>query len=96
MSYNMDKSLYEKLIKNNKSDIEDCGSVARQPGIQFQCSITYTEEIQNTISISYNNGKSYHKSYEKVYSKGDTTTEDINSSLQLANAISSSKSIHEN
>ena len=95
MPYEADKSLYENLVKDGKSKFEDCASITREPGSVISCTIAYTEDIQNTVSISNNDGKSYHKSYGKVYSKGDTTTKEINESLQLANALSYSTSTHE-
>eukprot|EP00833_Pecoramyces_ruminatium_P015805 jgi/Orpsp1_1/1189837/evm.model.d7180000074851.1 len=75
MPYITDKSVYEKLIKDNESKFEDCGRVTRQPGTTLQCSIAYTEEIQDTItnaishsnSIHENDGSGYSESLEKVY-----------------------------
>ncbi|ORX64965.1 hypothetical protein BCR32DRAFT_284777 [Anaeromyces robustus] len=95
MPYEVDKSLYEELIKDGQSKFEDCASITREPDSVISCTVAYTDDIQNTISISNNDGKSYHKSYRKVYSKGDATTKEISESLQLANALSYSKSTHE-
>ncbi|KAL6628889.1 hypothetical protein LY90DRAFT_641706 [Neocallimastix californiae] len=50
-------------------------------------------EIQDNISISYSNGNSYHKSYGKVYSKGDANTDEINKTIELAKTLSNSKSM---
>jgi len=65
MPYEADKSLYENLVKDGKSKFKDCASITREPGSVISCTIAYTEDIQDTVSISNNNGKSYHKSYEK-------------------------------
>jgi len=96
MPYQLDRSLYEHLINNEKSNFTECASITCKPGTVITCSVACTDEIQNTVSISNNEGKSYYKSYGKIYSKGDATTTEINESLQLASAFSISNSTHEN
>jgi len=94
--YELDKKTYEAFLRDNKKngkEFQECGSFQLSEGSTYTCSIAYTTEIQDTISISNNKGNSYHKSYGKVYSKGDTTTDEINNSIELANALSGSKSI---
>ncbi|KAG4081764.1 hypothetical protein H8356DRAFT_1438372 [Neocallimastix lanati (nom. inval.)] len=80
-----------KLIDNSKSDMEECGNFSNMKGSTYTCSVSFTTEIQDTISISNSNGNSYHKSYGKVYSKGDANTDEINKTIELAKTLSNSK-----
>ncbi|KAL6592779.1 hypothetical protein U3516DRAFT_852825 [Neocallimastix sp. 'constans'] len=82
-----------KLIDNSKSDMEECGNFSNMKGSTYTCSVSFTTEIQDTISISNSNGNSYHKSYGKVYSKGDANTDEINKTIELAKTLSNSKSM---
>ncbi|KAL6592993.1 hypothetical protein U3516DRAFT_852653 [Neocallimastix sp. 'constans'] len=82
-----------KLIDNSKSDMEECGNFSNMKGSTYNCSVSFTTEIQDTISISNSNGNSYHKSYGKVYSKGDANTDEINKTIELAKTLSNSKSM---
>jgi len=61
--YEADKSLYKNLVKEGKWKFEDYASITRELGSVISCTIVYTEDIQNTVSISNNDRiKSYHKS----------------------------------
>ncbi|KAL6589314.1 hypothetical protein U3516DRAFT_806765 [Neocallimastix sp. 'constans'] len=82
-----------KLIDNSKSDMEECGNFSNMKGSTYTCSVSFTTEIQDTISISNSNGNSYHNSYGKVYSKGDANTDEINKTIELAKTLSNSKSM---
>jgi len=70
----IDKEWYNKYLRENEDkgkDIKECGSFQLIEGSTYTCSVAYTNEVQDTISISNSRGTSYHKSYGKVYSKGD-------------------------
>jgi len=74
------KIKYEKFLEEMKAadkDFRECGSFELNEGSTYTCSVAYINEVQNTTSISNNQGVSYHKSYGKVYSKGDTTIRQI-------------------
>jgi len=91
----INKELYNKFLRENEDkgkDFKECGSFQLTEGSTYTCSVAYTNEVQDTISISNSRGTSYHKSYGKVYSKGDTSTDEINKSIELAHALSGSKS----
>ena len=83
---------YAILMNGTKSDMENCGRIYNMKDSSITCSITFSTDIQDTISISTNEGVTFHKSYGTVISEGDTTTKEINNHVDLARAISNSKS----
>ncbi|ORX48462.1 hypothetical protein BCR36DRAFT_371314 [Piromyces finnis] len=67
----------------NIEDIENVESIS----IMMTCTISYNDEIQDTISISSENGQFYHKSAGKTIIKGDTYTEEQNRPIELAHSL---------
>ncbi|ORX98451.1 hypothetical protein LY90DRAFT_519983 [Neocallimastix californiae] len=92
--YTGDKKLFEELAKNKTTDFIECVSLSSKDST-MTCTISYSDEIQDTVSITDDNGVSYHKSAGKVYTQGDTYTEEKNRSLELARALSVSNSTNE-
>jgi len=89
--YTGSEKLFEELAKKNKKDFIDCVSLSDKDST-MTCTISYTEDIQDTISISNENGQSYHRSNGKTITKGDTYTEEQNRSIELARAYAVSNS----
>jgi len=89
--YEADKSVYEDVLKNNKPEYDFCASLSQKGGT-ITCSVAYTDEVQNTLSISNGEGSSYHKSAGKIHTVGDTVTDEINRSIELALALTVSNS----
>ncbi|KAG4089833.1 hypothetical protein H8356DRAFT_1356416 [Neocallimastix lanati (nom. inval.)] len=71
-------------------DIKECGSFQLIEGSTYTCSVAYTNEVQDTISISNSRGTSYHKSYGKVYSKAHALSGSKSISKSLSDGGSSS------
>ncbi|KAG4092780.1 hypothetical protein H8356DRAFT_1404570 [Neocallimastix lanati (nom. inval.)] len=69
IKYNLneiDKELYNKFLRENEDkgkDFKECDSFQLTEGSTYTCSVAYTNEVQDTISISNSRGTSYHKSY---------------------------------
>jgi len=85
--YTGSEKLFKELAKDKKSDFIDCPSLSNK-GASITCTVSYTDLIQDTISISNENSYSYHRSNGKTITKGDTYTEEQNKSIELAHALS--------
>jgi len=99
ISYDENYQKYLKILKEaneNKSTKDkyvECGTVRNMsPGSSVTCTVTYSTDIQDSISITDSNGNSYRKSYGKVTSNGDTYTDEINNQIELTTSISNSVS----
>ncbi|KAG4081440.1 hypothetical protein H8356DRAFT_971970, partial [Neocallimastix lanati (nom. inval.)] len=87
------KEQYKNLVKEDSPNYKNCMSVTNMKGSTFSCSIAYLVSEQQSITIALSNGKTYHKANGQVYSEGDAVTDDINSSVELASALSKGGSI---
>jgi len=99
ISYDENYQKYLKTLKEaneNKSTKDkyvECGTVRNMTSCSsVTCTVTYSTDIQDSISITDSNGNSYHKSYGKVTSNGDTYTDEINNQIELISSISNSVS----
>ena len=92
--YNLDKANKAmELVDKEKNLYKECGMIKSSPGSSLICSVSYSNNIDDTISITNSNGESYHRAYGVVHSKGDTVTSEINQSIDLAYSFSDSRSI---
>ena len=89
--YEGDKSLFDALKEDNKSEFIECPSI-KDNQLSVTCTVSYTDEIQNTMTISNESGNSFHISNGIVHSEGDTTTKEINNQIEIARALSISNS----
>ncbi|KAG4092765.1 hypothetical protein H8356DRAFT_1404538 [Neocallimastix lanati (nom. inval.)] len=86
-----DKSLFDALKKDNNSDFIDCISVKNKE-IAFTCTVSYTDEIQRTMTITNENCNSYHISNGILHGEGDTSTKEISNQIEIARTLSMSNS----
>ncbi|ORY16191.1 hypothetical protein LY90DRAFT_517792 [Neocallimastix californiae] len=84
------KCRFNKENEDKGKDIKECGSFQLIEGSTYTCSVAYTNEVQDTISISNSRGTSYHKSYGKVYSKAHALSGSKSISKSLSDGGSSS------
>ncbi|OUM58767.1 hypothetical protein PIROE2DRAFT_15871, partial [Piromyces sp. E2] len=60
------------------------------------CTVTYSRSIQNTISISTSKGIAYHTGNGINYGEGDSVTDEIGASLEIARALTKGNSVSYN
>eukprot|EP00833_Pecoramyces_ruminatium_P005788 jgi/Orpsp1_1/1179820/evm.model.c7180000070882.1 len=59
----------------------------------ISCSVRISNTIDESVSISDSNGKTYHQAYGVVYSDSNSYSDDINTILELSTSSTDSKSI---
>jgi len=82
-----------KEKKDKELEIGQCGIVNGLGGSTLSCTVKISKNISNSLSIGDSNTESYHESYGKVISQGNSLTNNINNLIQLSSALTNSKSI---
>jgi len=83
-----------KLEDEEGNDFGDCNiSASNMEKSSMTCSVAYSYSIQNSISISTSKGTTYHTGNGYNYGEGDTVTDEIGASLEIARALSKGSSV---
>jgi len=86
-----------KNINNNASEkdgeVQQCGIVYNMKGSSISCSVRISNTIDESVSITDSNGKTYHQAYGVVYSDSNSYSDDINTILELSVSSTDSKSL---
>ncbi|ORX34337.1 hypothetical protein BCR36DRAFT_417231 [Piromyces finnis] len=79
-----------EFFKDSK-DIQPCGTVMKMRDSSISCSVRVSNTIDESVTITDSNGKTYHQAYGVVYSDINLFSDDINTVLELS--VSSTESI---
>ncbi|KAG4082269.1 hypothetical protein H8356DRAFT_1299853 [Neocallimastix lanati (nom. inval.)] len=88
------------FIKVDKKDFDDlpsgitkCNAVRSCKGCNVVCSAIITASIEKQYSVTNSNGVTHVRTYGQVEGSSDTETQDISSTMEVANSLTDSGSI---
>lgn len=91
--YRENRFINYKLEESDKNDFNCDISATGLQKSTLTCAVSYSYNLQDTLTISNSKGETYHKSYGYVYSEGDVFSREIGKTLEFARALSKGSSV---